>query len=119
MLCKEGRAIRQIGARKINLDDASERDPRPARIIGHEVIERDGVASDLQALARSHHQVVRFNSLEHCNDRLGRGQEGHTVFQEQVADAVDEGALAAAEHIESQQQRTVERAARRPRGHPL
>ena len=104
-------ALLERGAREVDLEDVGQRDERSARIVGHKVVERNGVSRHFQALAGGNDQIVGLDGFENFDDGLTRRQQGHAVFKQQIAGAVDEGTLAITKHVESDQQRAIERAA--------
>jgi hypothetical protein len=96
---------------EIYSDNVSQRGHCLSWIVAHVVVERDGVACNLQALAGCDYQIVRFHVLQDLDHRLAGREQSDVVLEQQIARAVDEGPLPVAQDIEPHQQSAIERTA--------
>ncbi len=73
-----------IGARRsleIHFDDVGECGQGLAPVVGHVVVERDGVTGDLQTLAGCRYQVIGFHVFQDLDHSLFGGEQGNPVFE--------------------------------------
>jgi hypothetical protein len=101
------------GFTEVHLDDVGDIGQGFPRIVDPKVVQRYGVAGFFQPAASCDHEVIGGNGFQNLDHRLFRCQQSDVILEQNVASAVDEGATAIAENVETEQHSGVQGASQR------